>query len=240
VRKSVEVSPGGPPEHRDELGLGERRDLLHRFDAALTQLLGGDLADTPEPLDGKRVEEGELVPRRHDQEAVRLGNSARHLRKELGGGHTDGHGQPDSLAYVAPQADGDLAGRPRDPLHAAHVEEGLVDRKSLDQRRGVVEHLEHRLARLDVDRHPRRHHDRLRAETARPPTAHSAVDAKGLGLVARRQHDPTADDDRPAPQARIIPLLHRGEEGVGVRMEDRGLDRHEHMFASSQDGRRGC
>ena len=40
--------------------------------------------------------------------------------------------------------------------HPADVEERLVDRQPLDERRRVLEHLEHRLARLRVGRHARR------------------------------------------------------------------------------------
>ena len=59
---------------------------------------------------------------------------------------------------------------------------------------------ETRLARLRVRRHPRRHDDRVRAQPARLPAAHRRADAERLRLVARREHDPAADDHRPAAQ----------------------------------------
>ena len=66
--------------------------------------------------------------------------------------------------------DRDLGRRARHAEQAADVEERLVDREPLDERRRVVEHLEHRLARLGVRRHARRHDDRA-AGTARAPGA---------------------------------------------------------------------
>ena len=109
-------------------------------------------------------------------------------------------GRPDPLAHLAPQALGDRHGRPGDPLHPAHVEERLVDREPLDQRRRVVEDAVHRPARLGVGREARLDDDRLRAQPARAPAAHRGADAERLGLVARGEHDPRADDHRPAAQ----------------------------------------
>jgi hypothetical protein len=57
------------------------------------------------------------------------------------------------------------------------------------------------------------------------------VDAAGLRLVACGQHDPGADDDGPAAEARIVTLLDRRVEGVDIGVEDRRLDRCERMFA---------
>ena len=95
----------------------------------------------------------------------------------------------------------------------------------LDERRRVVEDPEHGLARLGVGRHARRDDDRLRAETARAPAAHRGADAERLGLVAGGEHDPAADDHRPAAQPRIVALLDRGEERVEVGVQDRRLAR---------------
>ena len=50
-------------------------------------------------------------------------------------GHPDGDGQPHPLADLAPQPHGDLGGRARDAPEPADVQERLVDRESLDQRR---------------------------------------------------------------------------------------------------------
>ena len=75
---------------------------------------------------------------RHDQQAVGLRDAARDLREELRPRDADRDRQPDLLEHAAPQPRGDLRGRARDPLHPAHVEERLVDREPLDQRRRVA------------------------------------------------------------------------------------------------------
>ena len=106
---------------------------LHR------ELLGRHRADAPEPLDRQRVEEGELAVGRHDEEAIRLRDPARHLREELRPGDADGDGKPDPLADVPAQPHRDLRGGARQPLEAADVEERLVDREALDERRCVLE-----------------------------------------------------------------------------------------------------
>ena len=87
-------------------------------------------------------------------------------------------------------------------------------------RGGVVEHLEHRVAGLRIRRHPRRHHDRVRTQPQRLPTAHRGAHAVGLGFVAGREHDAAADDHRPAPQRGVVSLLDRRVERVEVSVQD--------------------
>jgi hypothetical protein len=74
---------------------------------------------------------------------------------------------------------------------------------------------------------PGRDDDRVRAEPSGAPLAHRGPDPERLRLVARGEHHAAADDDRLAPQARVVPLLDRRVEGVQVGVQDR----HEHMFA---------
>jgi len=184
------------------------------------------------------VQERQLAAGRHHEQAVGLGHPAGHLGQELGCGDADRDRQADSLAHVAPQSRGDLARRAGDPRHPADIEERLVDRQSLDHRSRLVEHIEHRPARRGVRGHPRLDHDRLRAQSPGLPAAHRATNAARPGLVARGEHDPRPDDDGARAQARIVALLDRREEGVEIGVQDRGLCRHEHMFASdaSADG----
>ena len=85
----------------------------------------------------------------------------------------------------------------------------------------VVEDAEERLARLDVRLEPRAHDDEVRAEPPGLCPAHRTADPVAARLVARRQHDPAAHDDRTAAETRIVPLLDGREERVGVGMEDR-------------------
>jgi hypothetical protein len=94
------------------------------------------------------VEEVELLSRRDAEEPVRLRDAACHLGEELGARNTHGDRDSDALADVSAQALRHLAGRARDPAHAADVEERLVDGEALDERGGVLEDPVERLARL--------------------------------------------------------------------------------------------
>ncbi len=111
-------------------------------------------------------------------------------------------GSPTSSSTPRPQLARRSPPAARDRSQPADVEERLVDREPLDERRRVVEHREHGLARLGVGRHPRRHDDRVGAQPPRLPPAHRGPDAVRLGLVARREHDSAADDHGPPAQAR--------------------------------------
>jgi len=73
--------------------------------------------------------------------------------------------------------------------------------RNRDPRRGLLEDLEERLAGVDIGREARADEGRVGAEPAGPPPTHPTVHAVGTRLVARRSHDPGADDRRPAPQA---------------------------------------
>jgi hypothetical protein len=235
VGQRVEVPARRQPEHRDQRVLGQPGDLADGRDPPLAKPPGGDRPDAPQPLDRERVEECQLAVRRHDEQAVRLGDGARHLGEVLGPGHPHGDGQADPLANLTPQPGRDLGRRAREPPHPAHVEERLVDREALDERRGLVEQLEHRLARVGVGRHAGLDHDRARAEPAGLGAAHRRADAVGLRLVARREHDAPADDDRAAAKPRFVPLLDGRIERVQVGVQDRYLSGHEHMFARRSD-----
>ena len=140
------------------------------------------------------------------------------------------------LPDVAAQPRCDLGRRPGEALHAAHVEERLVDREPLDERGRVLEHPEHRLARLGVGGHPRPDDDRVRAEPPCLAAAHGGADAVGLRLVARREDDARPDDHRPAAEPRIVPLLDRRVEGVDVSVEDRCLG-HANTCSHTRGGR---
>jgi hypothetical protein len=148
------------------------------------------------------------------------GDAARHLREELRPRDADGDREPDFVAHAPAEPRGDLGCVAREPLEAADVEEGLVDREPLDDRRRVLEHLEHRLARLRVGGHARPDHDRVRAQAPRLAAAHRRADAVRLRLVAGGEDDPAADDDRAPAQPPVVPLLDRREERVDVGVED--------------------
>ena len=225
-------------EQHGQHGLVDTGERADGVDAAGAQLVRRHPADAPHPLDGQRVQELQLAVARHVEQAVRLGERARHLGEELRARDADADRQPDPLADRAPQAHRNLDGRAGDRLHPASVEERLVDRQPLDERRHVVEDRVEILARLRVCRHSRRDDDRLGAEPARFPAAHRRPDSARLRLVARREYDAAAHDHRAAAQASVVALLDRREERVRVRVQDRPRTHHERMFAWSQARRK--
>ena len=239
------MAPGERTEDRHERALTDPSDVGDGRDAAVVQLGGGLGADAPQPLDRERVQERQLSTRRHDQQPVRLGDATRHLGEELRAGDTHRDRQAHPLTHLGTQPAGDLDRRSGHAAQPADIEEGLVDRQALDERRGVVEHAEHRLARLAVRRHPRRDGDGGRAQPQRLSATHRCAHPEGLGLVAGGQHDTHADDHRASAQRRVVALLDRRVERVEVGVQDRGLVAHEHMFPQGCAGgsvrsRPGC
>jgi hypothetical protein len=235
VCEGVQVTAHRAAEQHHERRLGQGRDLAHPRDARGVEPSGRHPADSPEPLDGKRVQELELTLRRHGEQPVRLRHGACHLREELRPRDADGDREAHTLANLSPEPACDLNRRAREASHAAHVEERLVDREPLDERRRVVEDSIDRLARLRVGRHPGTDHDRSRAEAQRAPGAHRRFHAARLRLVAGREHYSSPDKDRLATQLGPISLFHRREERIEVGMQDRRLLAHEHMFAHAVD-----
>ena len=166
---------------------------------ALAQLRRRHLADAPEPLHRQRVQEVAFTLGRHDEQAVGLADGAGDLGEELGAGDPDGDRETDVGPHPFPQPGGDLGRRAGDLEQPTHIEEGLVDRDRLDERRGVAEDREDVLAGLRVRLEVRRHDDGLGAEVARGTSTHRRADAERLRLVTRREHDTTTDDHRLAP-----------------------------------------
>ena len=169
VGQRVQVPAGGPAEHRRPAP--PRRARRPRRPCGCPGACSFAAVTGPTPHSrstGSGCRNASSPSGGDDQQPVRLGHPAGHLGQELGAGHADRDRQADPLGTVAAQPRGDLQRRPRDPAQPADVEERLVDGDALDQRRGVAEDLEHRLAGLGVGRHPRRHDDRLRAQRAGP------------------------------------------------------------------------
>ncbi|EPQ45018.1 hypothetical protein MPS_0831 [Mycobacterium pseudoshottsii JCM 15466] len=181
------------------------------------------------------MQECQLIFRRHQQQAVRLGLLAGDFGQKLRPRHADGDGQPDPPAYVFPQPRRDLHRCARDPAQAGHIEKRLIHRKRLHQWSAVAEHLEHGITGPHVGAHTRRHHHGLRAQPPRLSSVHRGADPVCLGLIARRQHDTAADDHRPTPQRGVVTLLDGRVERIQVRVQDGGIAVHEHMFAPRTD-----
>lgn len=208
VREGVEVAARRLPEHRDERRLGALDDLADGRDAPFAQLLGGDRTDPPEPLDRERVEKSELPVGRHYEQAVGLGHPAATLARNLVLATPTVIGRP-TPSRMSRRNLAAIWARTRDPLEPANVEQSLVDRKPFDERRGLFEDPEHRLARLGVRRRPRPDDYRLRAQPPRLCAIHRCPHSACLGLVARREHYLGSDDDGAAEETRIISLLDR-------------------------------
>src|SRR5438067_3408013 len=104
---------GSTSEHGDEGRLPELGDLADRPDALAPEILRRHPADSPETLDSERVQEVELVLRRHHEEAVRLRDSACDLRKELCPSYTNGDRQADVVEHRLPGARRSRAATPR-------------------------------------------------------------------------------------------------------------------------------
>ena len=119
----------------------------------------------------------------------------------------------------------DLHGRAEEMLAAGHVQECLVQREGLHQRREPLEDFPDLVGDLGVVVDPRRQVDALGAEPVGGDRGHGAVDAVTAGdVVCRRHYAPllrrAADDDRLADQFRPVALLDRSVEGVHVAVED--------------------
>ena len=109
VRERVQLAPGRPAEHLHERRLVQRGDLRHPPDPVRVQLARRRRPDAPEPLDGQRVEELQLLAGRDLEQPVRLADRARDLGEELRRRDPDGDRQPDLLAHPRAQPLGDLA-----------------------------------------------------------------------------------------------------------------------------------
>ena len=175
------------------------------------------------------MQEAKLALGRDEQHSVRFRDPARHLGEELGARGADGDREAHLVTDRRAQPHGDLDRTAGDLPQPADVQERFVDGDAFDERSGVLEDGEHCLARLDVGLEARRDDHGLWAELARLPAAHAGPDPERLGLVARGEHDAAADKDRPAAQARSVPLLDGRVERVQVRMQD-----HEYMFEYSR------
>ena len=127
VRQRMQMAAPVRAEDRHERRLLEPRDVGDRVDAAVVQLRCGLDADTPQPLDGQRVEEVELAIGFDHEQPVGLRDAARDLRQELGAGDADGDRQPDLASDPGPQLRGDLERAAREPAEASDVQKGLID-----------------------------------------------------------------------------------------------------------------
>src|SRR4051794_28073521 len=175
------MAAGRPPEELDERILGEPRDLADREDPAIVELSRGNRANPPKPLDGERMKERHLAVRRHQEEPIGFGDRARDLGEKLSPRDADGDWETDLLQDPASQPLSNVDWRAGEVLHAANIDECLVDGQPLHLRTRIPENLVHGPAGLRVRRNPGRDHSGLRTKAPGLSPAHRGPDAAGLG-----------------------------------------------------------
>ena len=68
------MTPDGGSQHGDQRPLAEDGDLADGRDAPIVELGGGRRPDTPQPLDGQRVEERKFAVGLHLQQPIGFGD----------------------------------------------------------------------------------------------------------------------------------------------------------------------
>ena len=107
----------------------------------------------------------------------------------------------------------------------AHVQVRLVHGQRLHFRCQLAEDVHDPGRHLRVPREARSHPDDLGAQPQRLPHGHGGMHAKGPRLVGGSGHHAPgrrrpADHHWPVPKLRVVQLLHRGVEGVQVRVKN--------------------
>ena len=114
---------------------------------------------------------------------------------------------------------------------AGHVEERLVDRDPLDERREVAQHVDDLITEALVLAEVAADEPEARAQLPGEPARHPGSNAERLGLVRRGEDDATADGDRHRAEAGVDELLHRRVERVEIGVKDRGPRAQRHTRA---------
>ena len=216
--------PEARPSSETSVVLGEARDLADGRDADVVQPLEPSPARLPRAArpgadGGRRARGSGGTTSSPSGFATPLAD----LGEELRPGDADGDRQADPLAHVGAQPHGDLASGVPASRAQARGRRG-TPRRSRAPRRAAS--CRRRPGRRPCS--PRRRPTCAARRRSAPgqrrraaPDAHRRADAVGLRLVARREHDPAADDHGPAAQARVVALLDRREERVDVGVQDR-------------------
>ena len=169
-----------------------------------------------------------------DDQTVGLVEVGGDLGDELGGAEADGRGQAaggvvdigtDPLGEGAHRGDLEVG-----QVGLLEVDEGLVQRQRLHERRDLAQQSHHDHAGVAVGVEPAGEERRVRAAGAGLAGRHGRADAVLPGLVGRGRHHPAAagaaDHDGLSAQGRLVALLDGCEERVQIEVEDRGLVAH--------------
>ena len=156
----------------------QRRQVADRPHAVVGERDRGLLADAPQPRDRQRREERRLLAERHDDQPVGLAQVRRDLGHELRRRDADRGGQPDLRPDVGLDPPGDRRAVAEQRRRPGDVEERLVDRDRLDQRREAPEDRHHVAAGGLVAAAVDRQEDRVRAAPVRLAQRHRRVDAE--------------------------------------------------------------
>ena len=240
-----EAAPQGELAQPVRAAAERRREQRERH---VLQHADGGEAEGGEPLLGDRADAADLAHGQVAQAAVdvgggeladagRLVQAGGQLGQQLGGPDADGAGDGVRVVDLLLDAVGDGARRAEQPPAAGDVQVGLVDGRHLDEVGVLPQQLDQRAVDGEVGLHVDRQEHPVRAEPLGLRDGQRAVHAVDARLVgAGRDHSPppalAADDDRQAAQLGAARLLHGGEEGVHVEVED-GSAGYEHMFVST-------
>ena len=108
-------------------------------------------------------------------------------------------------------------------LRAGKIEKCLVERQGLDRRRQFLHQRADDFRCRGIGLHSRLDDHGVRAQPAGPEHRHRRMHAPDSGNVAGSGDNAApgaADNDRPVPQRRVVPLLDRGKEGVAIHVGD--------------------
>src|SRR5258705_3121541 len=182
---------------------------------------------TPETLQRERGEEGGLAAFGHDHEAVWLAEVRADLGAQLVRRDADRDDETEAFSHRTLDLFGHRDRTTEQMLGRGHVEERLVQRDRLHQRRLLVKDRHDRIGRLEIAVEVAWHVDAIRTEPSRDRERHGRANAEGARLVGSRHDDPSlvrtiaTDDDRLAAVLRMVPLLDRRVERVEVAVKDR-------------------
>ena len=199
-------------------------DVADEREAGAAEGVGEAGANAWQPFDRERGEELSLGAGGDFDKGVGFFRFAGDLGGEFVRGHAFGEGDAEGLVDGAADGGGGVPGVAAFP--AAEVGVALVDRPDLDERREIVGVAEHEAREVLVFFEVARDNDEARAEPAGARNRHGGGDAVPAGLVGGRGHHParrTAHGHGLPPQARVGRLLDRGEKGVGIEVEDHGV-----------------